>query len=403
MEHKNILSDRINSLSVSATLEMTRLSRELKEKGVDVINLSIGEPDFDTPEFVKDAARKAIDENDTHYTPVPGTMPLRKAIVHKLKRDNGLDYTPAHIVVSNGAKQSIANALLSIINPGDEVIIPAPYWVSYPEMVKLAGGIPVFIETGVEQHFKINPQQLETAITEKTRAFLFSSPCNPTGSVYTGQELATLASVFEKYQQVFIISDEIYEYIRFDGHHDSLAQFDPISKRVILINGMSKGFAMTGWRIGYMAADPVIASACNTLQGQYTSGPSSISQAAALKALQADPAETQELKMMIGEFHQRRNLLYEQLRTIEGVKPNMPDGAFYMFPDVRHYYGKSDGKTTIRNSNDLCLYLLDKAHIALVGGEAFGAPECVRISYATTQDELKRAMKRMSDALSVLK
>lgn len=403
VDQKQFLSARINALTESATLEMTRRSRELKEQGIDVINLSIGEPDFNTPESIKKAAKQAIDDNITHYTPVPGTMELRKAIAHKLNRDNGLTYKPAQIVVSNGAKQSIANALLCLINPGDEVIIPAPFWVSYPEMVKLAGGIPVFIETTVEQQFKINPKQLEAAITNKTKAFLFSSPCNPTGSVYNMEELKGLVEVFKQHTNIFILSDEIYEYIRFDGVHDSLAQFAEIHDRVVLINGLSKGFAMTGWRVGYMAAAQFIADACNTLQGQYTSGSSSISQAAAVEAMQTDPAEALELKQMVSEFHKRRNLLYEQLRQIEGVKPNMPDGAFYMFPDISYYFGKSDGKVTINNSYDLCLYLLDKAHVALVSGEAFGADNCIRFSYATTIAQLKEATQRIAKALAGLK
>ncbi len=403
MDQKHLLSDRINALTESATLEMTRRSRELKEQGIDVINLSIGEPDFNTPEHIKDAAKVALDNNNTHYTPVPGTAELRKAIAEKLKRDNGLEYKPSQIVVSNGAKQSIANALLCLLNPGDEVVIPAPFWVSYPEMVKLAGGKAVFIETAVEQQFKISPEQLEAAITPKTKAFLFSSPCNPTGSVYSFEELEQLAAVFVRHPQVFIISDEIYEYIRFDGHHETLARFDELHERVVLINGLSKGFAMTGWRIGYMAAAPFISEACNTLQGQYTSGSSSISQAAAVAAMRTDPAESLELKNMVAEFHRRRNLLYDQLRQIEGVKPNMPEGAFYMFPDISYFFGKTDGKTTINNSYELCLYLLDKAHVALVSGDAFGADNCIRFSYATTVEQITESTRRIADALARLK
>ncbi len=402
MDQKQFLSDRINALTESATLEMTRLSRELKDKGIDVINLSIGEPDFNTPVFVKEAAKAAIDNNNTHYTPVPGTLDLRKAIVEKLKRDNSLEYKASQIVVSNGAKQSIANALLCLINQGDEVVIPAPYWVSYPQMVKLAEGLPVVINTTVENQFKITPQQLEKAISKKTKAFLFSSPCNPTGSVYTAEEMEELANVFRKYPNIFIISDEIYEYIRFDGQHLSLAQFVDIKDRVILINGLSKGFAMTGWRIGYMAAEQFIADACNKLQGQYTSGGSSISQAAAVEALKTDPAGSTEIHQMVSEFHKRRNLLYDQLRKIEGIRPNMPDGAFYMFPDVSYYYGKTDGKTTVNNSYDLCLYLLDKAHVALVSGDAFGDDKCIRFSYATTVDQLNESILRITQALSQL-
>jgi aspartate aminotransferase len=403
VDRKHLLSHRINALSESATLEMTRRSRELKEQGIDVINLSIGEPDFNTPVSVKAAGKLAIDNNLTHYTPVPGTVELRKAIVEKLKRDNGLDYKPSQIVVSNGAKQSIANALLCLVNPGDEVVIPAPYWVSYPEMVKLAGGSPVYIETSVEQQFKISPQQLQSVLSSKTKAFLFSSPCNPTGSVYTSEELEALVRIFADYPNVFVISDEIYEYIRFDGHHDSIAQFAGMRDQVVLINGLSKGFAMTGWRVGYMAAPQFIADACNTLQGQYTSGSSSISQAAAIEALKTDPNESGELQQMVGEFHKRRNLLYEQLMRINGIKPNMPEGAFYMFPDIGYYFGKSDGSTTINNSYDLCLYLLDKAHVALVSGDAFGADNCIRFSYATTVDQLNEAIERIVPALERLK
>jgi len=381
---------------------MTRKSRELKEQGIDVITLSIGEPDFDTPSDVKDAAIQAIQENFTHYPPVPGIAELRKAISEKLIRDNGLAYKPSQIIVSNGAKQSIMNALFSLINEGDEVIIPAPFWVSYPEMVKLASGTPVIVPSSVETDFKISPRQLEEAITPYTKAFIFSSPCNPSGSVYTRAELKAFAEVFEKYPEVMIISDEIYEYIRFQGEHQSIAQFSEIFDRVILINGLSKGYAMTGWRVGYMAAAQWVADACNIIQGQYTSGSCTISQAAALKAVSTNPADSAELQEMVRQFERRRDLLYNLLSEIQGVKPNMPRGAFYMFPDVSYYFGKTDGVTMVRNSYDLCLYLLAEAHVALVSGDAFGNDECIRFSYATTEAQISEAVRRVKQALARL-
>ncbi len=401
--NKSILSNRIQNMSESATLKMTRLSRELKAKGIDIITLSIGEPDFDTPQNVKDAAKKAIDDNISHYTPVPGFPALRQAIAHKLKRDNGLDYSADQIVVSNGAKQSIANVFMSILNKGDEVIIPSPYWVSYPEMVKMADGEPVVIDAGIESDFKIKPEQIEAAITPKTKAIIFSSPSNPTGSLYTKEDLQALAEVLKAHPDVLLISDEIYELIIFSGKHESIASFGKIKDQVVIVNGVSKGFAMTGWRIGYIAAPQFIAAACNKFQGQYTSGASSISQMAALEAMNTAPEDSPEIKQMIAAFKERRNLLIRLVKEIPGFKTNTPEGAFYLFPDVSDYFGKTDGETTINNGNDLCLYLLDKAHVALVPGEAFGANDCIRISYATSIDNIREAVKRIAAACSNLK
>lgn len=398
----DFLSDRIKNLEESATLAMTRKSRELQCKGLDIINLSIGEPDFNTPGFIKDAAKKALDENYTHYPPVPGYQELREAICLKLKRDNNLDYKPAQIVVSTGAKQSLANCVLSVVNPGDEVIVPAPYWVSYSELVKLAEGLPVYVIAGIESDFKITPAQLEAAITKRTKLLMFNSPCNPTGSVYTQEELNGLADVLLKYPQVFIISDEIYEYINFSGKHHSLASFDGLKDRVALVNGVSKGYAMTGWRLGYMAAHPSIAEACNKMQGQMTSGTCSIAQRAAIDAMLRNPGDTPELLEMVAAFRKRRDLLLELLNEIPGLKTNIPDGAFYIFPDVTEYYGKSDGNTTIRNGDDLCMYLLEKACTALVPGSAFGDPACIRFSYATSDDRLILAAQRIKEALQGL-
>ncbi|MCK4360733.1 MAG: pyridoxal phosphate-dependent aminotransferase [Bacteroidales bacterium] len=399
----NNLSDRVNNLSESATLEMTRLSRNLKAEGHDVITLSIGEPDFNTPEHIKEAAKKAINDNHTHYTPVSGFPELRKAIAGKLKRDCNLDYEPDQIVVSNGAKQSIANVILCIVNPGDEVIVPSPYWVSYPEIVKLAEGKMVEIPTTIETDFKVTPEQVEKAITEKTKAFIFSSPCNPTGSVYSKDELKAIAEVISKHKNIFIISDEIYEYINFKGTHESIAQFDFIKDQVIIVNGVSKGYAMTGWRIGYIAAPKFIAKACDTLQGQYTSGASSISQLAALKAIDTNPSDSEDLKKMLNAFNERRNLILKLLKEIPGIKANIPDGAFYVFPDISDYFGKSDGEKTINNSKDFCMYILEKVYVALVPGGAFGNQNCVRISYATSKELLIEAISRIKKALAELK
>ena len=402
MDHQQLLSTRVKSLTESATLEMTRKSRELREQGIDVITLSIGEPDFNTPEAVKNAAIQAILDNQSHYPPVPGIAELRKAISSKLLRDNNLVYKPSQIIVSNGAKQSIMNAMFALLNEGDEVIIPAPFWVSYPEMVKLAGGTPVVIPSDVDQDFKINGQQLEGAITAKTKAFIFSSPCNPSGSVYTRDELKQLAEVFSRYPNIMIFSDEIYEYIQFGNAHESIAQFPDVFDRVIVINGLSKGFAMTGGRIGYMAAPQWLSDACNTIQGQYTSGSSTISQAAALEAVSTDPAGSAELQDMIHQFETRRDLLFALLSEVEGVIPNKPQGAFYMFPDISYYFGKSDGKYLINNSYDLCLYLLAEAHVALVSGDAFGCDNCIRFSYATSPAMITEAVERVKNALKRL-
>ena len=398
----NTLSDRIRNLSESATLLMTRKSRELKAQGKDVINLSIGEPDFNTPVCIKDAAKKAIDDNQTHYTPVAGIPELRKAIAEKLKNDNNLDYNFDQIIVSTGAKQSIANALMCLVNPGDEVIVPAPYWVSYPEMIKLAEGKMVEIPTTVKQDFKATAKQIEAAITSKTKVFLFNSPNNPSGSVHTKDELKEIADVFAKHEHIYIISDEIYEYINYAGKHESIAQFEAIKDRVITINGVSKGFAMTGWRIGYMAAPIEIAKACDKFQGQITSGTSSISQFAALEAVKIVPYTSKELTEMIDTFKTRRDLLFSKLNEIPGIESNVPDGAFYIFANVTDYYGKSNGSITIQNDIDLCLYLLENALVAMVPGGAFGVPDCVRISYATSTENLLEAVDRISKALAEL-
>jgi aspartate aminotransferase len=398
----NILSDRINQLSESETLAMSRKSRELKALGHDVVNLSLGEPDFFTPDHIKKAAKDALDYNFTFYPPVAGYLDLREAICRKLKRDNGLTYTPDQIVVSTGAKQSIANAVLSLLNPGDEAIIPSPYWVSYKEVIKLAEAKGVFVPAGIENDFKITPTQLENAITPRSKIFLFSSPCNPTGSVYSRDELKALAEVISKHENIFIISDEIYEQINFIGKHESIAQFDFIRDRVIIINGVSKGFAMTGWRLGYMAAPKLIAQACDKLQGQITSGTCTISQRAAIAAMDTIPETSIDLKNMLEAFRSRRDMMLGLLNEIPGIKTNIPDGAFYIFADVKDYYGKSDGKTTIYSGSDLCDYLLDNVFVALVPGIAFGDPDCIRISYATSEDKLREAVRRIKDALSKL-
>lgn len=396
------ISNRTKNLAESATLKMTQKSRELKAQGHDVIALSIGEPDFDTPSNVKEAAKKAIDENYTHYTPVAGYPELRKAVVQKLKRDNDLDYTPEQVVISNGAKQSIANVMYAILNPGDEVIIPSPYWVSYPAMVSLAGGNIVEVKTGIETDFKFTAEQFEAAITDKTKAIIFSSPCNPTGSIYTYEELEAIAKVLEKNPQIFVISDEIYELINFKGKHESMAQFDAIKDQVITINGVSKGFAMTGWRIGYIAAPLAIAKACDKLQGQYTSGASSIAQMATIEALLTSPKESDELKNMIKTFNERRDLVVGLLKEIPGIKTNTPDGAFYVFPEVNSYFGKKFENYIINNASDLCMYILETEYVGLVPGDAFGSDECIRISYATSNEILKEAIARVERALSKL-
>ncbi|MFZ4400694.1 MAG: pyridoxal phosphate-dependent aminotransferase [Bacteroidales bacterium] len=399
----NILSNRINSLSESETLAMTQKSRELQALGHNVINLSIGEPDFDTPMEIKTYAKKAIDDNFSHYTPVSGYMDLRQAICRKFKRDNNLDFKPEQIVVSNGAKQSLANVVLSLVNPGDEVIIPAPYWVSYKEIIKLAEGKAVYINAPIEQDFKITAQQVEAAITSKTRLFMFSSPCNPTGSVYTRDELKAIAEVIAKHEDIYILADEIYELINFGGQHESIAQFDFIKDKVITVNGVSKGFAMTGWRIGYLAAPAFIAKACDKLQGQITSAPSSIAQRATLNAVECNPKESEDLKMMLAAFRERRDLLISLLKDIPGIKTNQPQGAFYVFPDVSYYYGKTYEGNIINCGEDLCMYLLNTVYVALVSGAAFGDPDCVRFSYATSNENLIEAVKRIKSALEKLK
>jgi aspartate aminotransferase len=393
------LSDRLKTMEESATLAMSRKSRELKAQGKDIISLSLGEPDFHTPDFIKDAAKRAIDENYTMYTPVPGYDDLRAAICDKLKRDNGLTYTPDQIVVSTGAKQSIANVVMSLINEGDEVIIPAPYWVSYYEIVKVAGGIPVVVSAGIDQDFKITGKQLEGAITPKTKMMIFSTPCNPTGSVYTKEELKDLSSVLERHERVITICDEIYEHINFGSKHESLAQFSEIYDRVVTINGVSKAWAMTGWRLGYIAANKVIADACNKVQGQFTSGTCSITQRAAIDAMKADPIV---LKDMVAAFENRRELVLNALNSMPGIKTNRPKGAFYVFPDVSSFFGKQYNGHVIRSANDLALYILDQGLVAIVTGEAFGDPNCIRISYAASEEVLTEAMRRIKEALAKL-
>lgn len=391
------VADRINHLSESQTLAMARRSRELQQAGVDIISLSLGEPDFDTPDFVKVAANKAIADNFSHYTPVNGFQDLREAISTKFKRDNNLVYTPEEIVVSTGAKQSIANVMLSLVNPGDEVIVPAPYWVSYIEIIKMAEGIPVIIEAGIDNDFKVTADQIKKVITAKTKLMIFSTPCNPTGSVYSKNELAAIAKVMERHADFYVICDEIYEHINFVGHHESLAQFDAIKNQVITINGVSKGFAMTGWRIGYIGAPKWIADACTKIQGQVTSGTCSIAQKAAKAAVSESPAV---LSDMIKAFQKRRDLVLDLLNEIPGMKTNIPEGAFYVFPDISSFFGKSYNGKEIKNANDLSLFLLDEAKVALVTGEAFGNPNCIRISYAASEKVLEEAMKRIKEALS---
>lgn len=394
------VSDRLASLSPSETLAMSQKSNELKAQGIDVINLSVGEPDFYTPGHIKEAAKKAIDDNFSFYSPVPGYMDLRKAIVAKLKNENGLDYTPDQIIVSNGAKQSVCNVLMSIIGPGDEVIVPAPYWVSYVEMVKLAEGTNVIVTAGIDQDFKITPAQLEAAVTPKTKALILCSPSNPTGSVYSREELAGLAEVIARHPNIIVIADEIYEHINYVGAHQSIAQFPEIKDRVVVVNGVSKAYAMTGWRIGFIAAPLWIAKACNKLQGQYTSGASSIAQKAAVAAFSGDQTCVEEMRKA---FLRRRDLVIQLCKEIPGIKLNVPQGAFYLFPEVSSYYGKSAGDRRINDAGDLAMYLLEVGHVATVGGKAFGAPECLRFSYATSDENLIEAMRRIKEALAALK
>lgn len=394
------LSSFLQRFNEPETLKMAKLGRELRAKGIDVIDLSLGEPDFDTPPHIKDAAIKAIHDNWSHYTPVAGFLDLREAVCKKLKRDNQLDYKAENIVVSTGAKQSLANAILALVDEGDEVIIPTPYWVTYSELVKIARGKVVEVKSSAEQGFKITPQQLEEAITTKTKVFLFSSPCNPSGAVYNKEELAALANVFQKHSHIFIISDEIYEYINFVSAHHSLASFPELKDRVVLVNGLSKGFAMTGWRLGYMAAHPEIAKACEKVQGQFTSGANAMTQRAAITALTTDLRPTME---MVKEFDTRRKKVLELVQEIPGIGCPEPEGAFYVFPDVSAYFGKKDGETIISNASDLSLYLLNKAHVSSVMGDAFGEPKCVRFSFANSMKNIEEGWKRVKEALAKLK
>lgn len=393
------LSDRINRLSESQTLAMSRKSRELQAQGLDIINLSLGEPDFDTPGFIKDAAKQAIDENYTKYMAVNGYLDLREAIARKFERDNGLTYTPEQIVVSTGAKQCIANVVMCLIDKGDEVLIPAPFWVTYAEIVKMANGTPVLVEAGIDTNFKLTASHLDNAITKKTKLIIFSSPCNPTGSVYNWEELKQLADVISNHENLYVIADEIYEHINFVGKNESLAQFDHVYDRVITINGVSKAWAMTGWRLGYLAAPLWIAQACTKMQGQITSGTCGISQRAAKAAVEADPAETNQ---MVAAFKARRDMVVAGLRQIPGLKVNEPEGAFYIFPDVSSYFGKSKGDRQINNADDLCLYLLEDALVATVTGAAFGADNYIRISYAASEEQLNKAIDRIASALAQL-
>ena len=394
------LSDRIKSLSVSQTLAMAQKSRDMKEKGIDVINLSIGEPDFNTPDDIKEAAKKAIDDNYSHYPPVPGYADLRKAISDKFKRENNLDYSPTQIIVSAGGKHSIINVILSLVNPGDEVIIIAPYWVSYYDQIILAEGKPVVLETSIENDFKLTARELEDGITERTRLIIFNSPSNPTGMVYTPREMEQLARVVEKHEGLFVISDEIYEHITFSGKHESMASFDFIYDRVITVNGVSKGYAMTGWRIGYIGAPLWLAKAVNKLQGQFTSGVSSIAQRAALAAINSTGESCRKMR---DAFLRRRDLICGLLKEIDGLKIRVPQGAFYVFPDVSSFFGKSDGETTISDSTDLAIYILEKAHVAVVGGAGFGSPNCLRLSYAASDKDLREACSRIKIALGELR
>src|SRR5574344_180604 len=394
------LSNRLNRLAPSETLAMSQRSNDMKAQGIDIINLSVGEPDFNTPDHIKEAAKQAVDNNYSKYSPVPGYMDLRKAIVNKLKRENGLDYTPAEILVSNGAKQSVCNTLMALINDGDEVIIPAPYWVSYPQMVKLAGGNPVFVSAGFEQDFKMTPAQLEAAITPKTKMLILCSPSNPTGSVYSHEELAGLAEVIKKHEGVYVMADEIYEHINYIGKHASIAKIEGMKERSIIVNGVSKAYAMTGWRIGYIAAPEWIVKGCNKLQGQYTSGPCSVSQKAAEAAYTLDQGCVEDMRKA---FEKRRNLIVNLVKEIPGLEVNVPDGAFYVFPKCSSFFGKSDGEHTIKNSTDFAMYLLNVGHVASVGGDAFGDPECFRMSYATSDDNIKEAMRRIKECVARLK
>lgn len=394
------LSNRLNRLAPSQTLAMSQKSGEMKAQGIDVINMSVGEPDFNTPDHIKEAAKKAIDDNFSRYSPVPGYMDLRKAIVAKLKNENHLDYTTSEILVSNGAKQSVCNTIMALVNDGEEVIIPAPYWVSYPQMVKLAGGTPVIVNAGFEQEFKMTPEQLEAAITPKTRMLILCSPSNPTGSVYTKDELAALAEVIKRHEGMYVLADEIYEHINYVGKHESIAQFPGMKERTIIVNGVSKAYAMTGWRIGFIAAPEWIVRGCNKLQGQYTSGPCSVSQ----KAAEAAYTTSQEcVETMRKAFERRRDLIVSLAKEIPGLEVNCPQGAFYLFPKCSGFYGKSYEGKTISNSTDLAMFLLEEGHVATVGGDAFGDPDCFRMSYATSDDNIREAMRRIKETLAKLK
>jgi aspartate aminotransferase len=394
------LSSRLQRFNEPETLKMAKLGRELRAKGIDVIDLSLGEPDFDTPQHIKDSAKKAIDDNWSHYTPVAGFADLREAVCTKLKRDNNLDYKPENILVSTGAKQSLANVIMAIIDNGDEVIIPTPFWVTYSELVRIAEGTPVFIRSTVQNKYKITPAELEAAITPKTKLFMFSSPCNPSGAVYTKDELAGLAEVFRKYPEIFIISDEIYEYINYVGKHESIAQFEDLKNRVIIVNGLSKGFAMTGWRLGYIAADPIVIKGSEKIQGQFTSATCSITQRAAIIALTGDLGPSQQ---MAEEFTKRRQKMLELMGTLPGVTCMEPDGAFYVFPVMKAYYGKKAGDQVINNSDDLSMYLLNTAHVSSVSGSAFGEPDCIRLSFANSMKNIETGVARIKKALSDLK
>ena len=394
------LSERLNRLAPSATLAMSQKSSEMKAQGIDVINLSVGEPDFNTPDHIKEAAKIAIDQNYSKYSPVPGYIDLRQAVSAKLKNENNLEYSPAEILVSNGAKQSVCNTVLALIDEGDEVIIPAPYWVSYPQMVLLAGGKPVIVNAGFEQNFKMTPRQLEESITPRTRLVILCSPSNPTGSVYSKEELKALAEVILSHDELYVLADEIYEHINYVGRHESIAQFPGMKERAIIVNGVSKAYAMTGWRIGYIAAPEWIVKGCNKLQGQYTSGPCSVSQKAAEAAYLFSQDCVEDMRLA---FERRRNLIVSLAKQIPGLEVNVPEGAFYLFPKCSNFYGKSDGERTINNSTDLAMYLLEKAHVATVGGDAFGDPDCFRMSYATSDDNICEAMRRLGVALAALK
>lgn len=394
------LSNRLNRLAPSQTLAMSQKSGEMKAQGIDVINMSVGEPDFNTPDHIKEAAKKAVDENFSRYSPVPGYTDLRKAIVAKLKNENNLEYTTSEILVSSGAKQSVCNTVMALVNDGEEVIIPAPYWVSYPQMVKLAGGTPVIVNAGFEQNFKMTPEQLEAAITPKTRMLILCSPSNPTGSVYTKDELEALAEVIKRHDDLFVLADEIYEHINYVGKHESIAQFPGMKERTIIVNGVSKAYAMTGWRIGFIAAPEWIVKGCNKLQGQYTSGPCSVSQ----KAAEAAYTTSQEcVETMRKAFERRRDLIVKLAKEIPGLEVNCPQGAFYLFPKCSGFYGKSYEGKTINNSTDLAMFLLEEGHVATVGGDAFGDPECFRMSYATSDDNIREAMRRIKETLAKLK